>query len=636
MDASVPLLLRHSAIMPRVTRAALRSVEQQNESDIAASSPLPQTPIKGRAPLGEIAGNRGAENEATNTSNDKVAPAKKGIGAGKKGNAAKKASKQMRKNDEELRVEVLEDEKQSMHSSAAEEACQDLLKDGSQGMFHETLAFNCAVADTLWESIGTTQAVGDTSQSQTPVSAAANTASEQLSPKPMTPYFDSEMHKSADAVTPEAKEGKEDSFVAEIESRTPMKMTSNEEIDMPLNEESNKDDSFVEQIKTRTPGKRVSRIEDSVEALDALEEEIDKVGGLIPAGADSLRSLAKAKKQGESQPASYKQAGGSLRIKKGTGVQKKIGTGRPSNTIGPTTSNPSAGSTKTRVRPSTSLDQHKKTDIATQASNFTHSGGQPTPQAILKNRIISVYKAPFQPVKSTKPLTRANFELPGTAVARKLKEQREERLKHEEEEAPKPRIFKARPIHLSHAPEVKLTAATKARLSMAKGEPTNRTRPSDIASSKPVARPAPIATASLNKRLSTLSVAKRSVQSTARGSTQPSTNGSTRLTRGPSLKASTPTRAPSALGANRPAPTAEESAHQKLKGKEVFGRTRVEIMEREKAKKENEDAARKARADAAERGRKASRQWAEKQKARKLESRKVKDQEKVVVSLPCW
>lgn len=596
--------------MPRVTRAALRSIEQQNESDIAASTPLPQTPIKGRAPLGEIAANKGAENEATNNSEEKVAPAKKGTGVGKKGNPVKKADKQMREKVEESRDEVLEDEKQSIQDSAAEEACQNLLKNGSQG---------------------TTQTVIDTGRPQTPPSAAANTASKQLSPKSITPYFDSEIQESADAIKPEAEDEKEDSFVAKIKSRTPMKMTSSEGINMPPNEESNKDDSFVEQIKTRTPGKRISRIEDSVEALDALEEEIEKVGGLIPASADGLRSPTKAKKQETSQPASLdKKLGGSVRIKKGMGVQKKIGTGRPSTAVGPATSNPSTGATNTRARPSTSLAQ-QKTNIATQAPSSTRSRGQPIPQAVLKKRISIVHKAPFQPTKSTKPPTRANFELPGDAVARKLKEQREERLKHEEVETPKPRVFKARPMRLSHAPEIKLTAATKARLSMAKGEPTNRTRRSDgVGNSKLVARPGPMATASPNKRLSTRSVAKGSIQPIVNGSTQASANDSARLTRGPSLKASTTIRAPNALGANRPAPTAEENAHQKLRGKEVFGRTRVEIMEREKAKKEKEDAASKARADAAERGRIASREWAEKQKARKLEVGKVNEQGKAV------
>ena len=461
----------------------------------------------------------------------------------------------------------------------------------------------------------------DTGRPQTPPSAAANTASEQLSPKPTTPYFDSEMHNPDNTTSPEGKDEKEDSFVAKIESRTPIKMTSSEGIDMLLNEQSNKDDSFVEQIKTRTPSKRISRIEDSVEALDALEEEIEKVGDLIPASADGLQPPVKARKQADSQTASLdKKFSGSVRTKKSIGIQKKIGIGRPSTAVGPATLNPSAGATNTRTRPSTSLAL-QKTDMASPGS--TRSAAQPIPEATLKKRISSVHKAPFQPVKSTKPPTRANFELPGDAIARKLKEQRVERLKREEEETPKPRAFKARPIRLSHAPEVKLTAATKARLSMAKGGTINRTRPSNgFENSKPVARPGPMTTASPNKRLSTLSAAKRSAQPTENGSTQPSFNGSARLTRGPSLNGSDTIRAPSALGANRPAPTAEESAHQKLKGKEVFGRTKVEIVEREKAKKEKEDAARKARADAAEQGRIASRKWAEKQKARKAEAGK--------------
>lgn len=136
--------------MPRVTRAALRSVEQQDESDIAASTTLPQTPIKGRVPLGETTGNEGAEIEACNTSEGLAAPAKKGTGKGKKGNAVKRANKHVREMAEEPRVEVLEDENQSMHSSAAEEASQDLLKDGSQGMLHRTLALDCAVTNPRW------------------------------------------------------------------------------------------------------------------------------------------------------------------------------------------------------------------------------------------------------------------------------------------------------------------------------------------------------------------------------------------------------------------------------------------------------------------------------------------------------
>ena len=466
---------------------------------------------------------------------------------------------------------------------------------------------------------------------QTPPSAAANTASRQLSPKPTTPQIDSKVQESDDVAMPDSKEDKEDSFVAKIESRTPLKMTTSDGVNMLLTDDDNKDDSFVEQIRTRTPGKYISRIEDSVEALDALEEEIEKVGGLIPASTDGLQSPVKVKDQGNPQSdAVHYKISDSVRTKTGTRLRNKIGNGRPSTAAGSATSTPLARVSKLEARPSTSIIQQKP-EVATQHTAPNRKMGEPTPQSTLRKRISSVHKAPFQPHKSTKPPTRANFELPGDAFARKLKEQREERLQREEKEVQKPRVFKARPVRMSHAPEVKLTATTKARLSMAKGEPVRVRGPSNGgANPGPVTRPHPLVNANPSKRLSTLSVGKRSTQQTTNGTTQPSTDSSTRLTRGPSLKPSTTARAPSALGANRPGLTAEESAHQTLKGKEVFGRTKVEIIEREKAKKEKEDAARKARADAAERGRVASREWAEKQKARKLEAGKVNEQEKVV------
>ena len=134
--------------MTRVTRAALRSMEQHDESSVAVLIPLPQTPIKGRIPLGEIADNKGAENETITNSEERAAPAKKEVGKGKKGITAKKANTQMKKKAEEVYVEILEDENQSTCSSAVE-ACQNLLKDGSQGMLHHTLAVNFAVSQAL-------------------------------------------------------------------------------------------------------------------------------------------------------------------------------------------------------------------------------------------------------------------------------------------------------------------------------------------------------------------------------------------------------------------------------------------------------------------------------------------------------
>lgn len=61
-------------------------------------------------------------------------------------------------------------------------------------------------------------------------------------------------------------------------------------------------------------------------------------------------------------------------------------------------------------------------------------------------------------------------------------------------------------------------------------------------------------------------------------------------------------------------PAPAELAQQKMRGKEVFNRVRVEQDERDRIKREKEEAAKKARAEAAERGRLASREWAERQR----------------------
>ena len=134
--------------MPRVTRAALRSMEQHDESSVAVLIPLPQTPTKARTPLGEIANNKGSESQVITNSEETAAPAKKEVGKGKKQTTTKKANIERREKAEEVCVEILEDKNQSTRSSAVE-ACQDLLNDGSQGILHHTLAVKFAVSQAL-------------------------------------------------------------------------------------------------------------------------------------------------------------------------------------------------------------------------------------------------------------------------------------------------------------------------------------------------------------------------------------------------------------------------------------------------------------------------------------------------------
>lgn len=457
-------------------------------------------------------------------------------------------------------------------------------------------------------------------RSHTPPSAAVEEVTQQLSPKSTTAHSQPQEHISENTITPnkDTEEG-ESTVVTNNISHTPTKCIDDEGLGISTTGDVEKEDSFVEQIKTRTPAKRISRIEDSVEALDALEEEIEKVGGLIPESND-VRSPVKPEKQAKS-PSKATKLNGSMKTKKRTTAVIPANTKKPTMSVKPSVSRSSIQlSAAKKVSPSLGNAGNRTRQLM---ANKTSADAKAVPQPAQnshKTRVSSVHKAPFQPAKSTKPPTRASFELPGEAIARKLKEQREERLKREEaEEKSQQRGFKARPVPRNQAPEVKLTATAKARLSMAKDEPVgSSTNQIEVSKPRLSVRPGSVAPAGPNNRLSSLSVAKRSMNA-------PATDLTACNTRTPSLNAHTATRKVSIAGAPRPAPTAEDLAHQKVKGKEVFGRTKAEIKERENAKKVKEEAAKKARAEAAERGRIASRAWAEQQKLKKLEAEKAKN-----------
>lgn len=458
----------------------------------------------------------------------------------------------------------------------------------------------------------------------TPPSRAVNAVNMQSNSVAQTPKFDPSVHKSGHDVTTTVNNHNEDSFVQAIDSRTPAKMTRSEPANaLPPTEEvlgdtqKEKEDSFIEQIMKRSPVKQVSRIEDSVEAIDAFEDAIEKVGELIPEITDDSRLSGKMKEQGNaaSDPKATKEAGRMTTaprketLSARSTIEKAKKPTRRANTVSRKQISPSQLTTNSKAM----LDHGSEAGPASAPKDSTTSSstGTTKPRTTRTKRVSSIHKAPFQPTKSTKPPTRATFELPGDAVARKLKEQREERLKRGEDEASKKPAFKARPVRLSQAPIVKATATSKARMSLAKADPSDSNFTADRAPKiRPITRPVSMSTNDAIKRLSSLSVAKRV-------SGVP-TDTSARLIRN-SLFTNAPTRRSSIMGApSRPSTTAPDLAQQKLRGKEVFNRVRVEQDERDRIKKEKEEAARKARAEAAERGRIASREWAERQKTKKM------------------
>lgn len=438
-----------------------------------------------------------------------------------------------------------------------------------------------------------------------------------------------------------AKDVDGDSYVQVSETSTPAQImcesmpTPNPKADSLENKDPNSDtasqqaqvidDSFVDQIKARSPTKPIKRIEDSVEAIDAFEDEIEKVGAQLPT-LDNSATPVNSSKSRKVTKGSVKQVPGSAASKVTSG----------------------------HVEPGGTVKYQKKALESRALSNPT-----------FKKRVSSVHKAPFQPVKSSKPPTVSNFELPGDAVSRKLKEQREERLRRGENgeqdqrqsaSAQVPRVKSTKPltrssfelpgeavarklkeqreerskqqeaqvqtekkevtprtVRLSSTPMVKPTTTSRARASLARGsgaENENSNPRAPGVKAVRTKRTSSMAPSLANRRVSSLSVARHTstVQSNA--------------------------SARSSLIDPRVSPTSTASALQHAesngkgiartsRGKEVFERSKSAKDEQDRLRKEKEEAAKKARTEAAERGRIASRQWAEKQKARKASAEKA-------------
>ena len=472
------------------------------------------------------------------------------------------------------------------------------------------------------------------SRPQTPTSKAVQAALKQLSPKSHTPRFDPEVHRTPKSENTPDNEA-EDSFVNTIGTRTPAPVTHNQPAEEELHDkpgveelEVAKDDSFTEHIAARSPVKADMRIEDTVEALDALEEAIERVSESIPVIIEDRLSPVKIshvekKKQTptlKDQVAvskgltTKKSTAASSRTKRTPAAKQSTSDMRRKDSIKRSSLNVSAPTTSAKVsltprivaakptptkKSTRTLKLAKSNVVSTTAASIDESTSDTATIHGKHSRISSISKAPFIPQRSTKAPTRPTFTLPGDVISQKLKLQREERLRREEEENSKKREFKAKPVRMSLAPVVKSTTASRARTSLMKGNASGDSY--SVLSRKE--SPGGKATTSGSRISSTSStVSNLNGHNATRSSGPP--NGTSQV----KANISAP-RAPSLALPTRSTGT--------TKGKEVFGRALAEQEAREAARKEKEEAAKKARAEAAERGRMASREWAEKMKARK-------------------
>ncbi|EAS31731.2 uncharacterized protein CIMG_07210 [Coccidioides immitis RS] len=470
---------------------------------------------------------------------------------------------------------------------------------------------------------------------------------EALEPALGTPRFDPDVHKSPREDGPTSGE---DSFVKSIITGSPQKScTHNTWMDIKWDAppESN----------SRVSPSDLAQIKDPLDAIDALEEALEEIGEALPTA--QYHGLDSPQREGTPVETSRSQNGEtnhmvsnysrkettSLAISEGLscmdGAPKDAGENAKPKTPRQAPSRAPEPTCKTRTlsnsKPSKTSSNCTGPKVADRSVGEALAAGQlgHTPANVPKtskteqpkaNRLsiasLSTSKPGFTPVKSTKPLTKPTFELPGEAISRRMKAQREQRLKKEEEELQRRRAFKASKIRYSIVPstEVRETITSRSRANLSAAENSHkapaqaRTRLnfSNSAQTSPTDR------TSLKHTGSDERLGRRTSFASPR--TRHSSVNSDLISRSSSLKAASnlagtngPQTRNSMTFTKTPA-TKTDHIIQKSRGKEIFGQDRQLVQERERERKEREDAAKRARAEAAQRGRQASREWAERQK----------------------
>lgn len=363
---------------------------------------------------------------------------------------------------------------------------------------------------------------------------------------------------------------------------------------------------------------------DPIAAMDALDEAVEKVAAELPVMQDSPQKSKAKKAAPVVRTTKASQARISLAQADKSVASKARGLGKPR----PSTALGRSGSVRQSVLSKPDPAGRRVPLVGTKGPAAAPEATKEKRETVIphsKPRPVSLsFPTPPPPPKSKKAPTQSTFQLPGEAVAAKLKAAREERAKREAEEEQKKVAFKARPVPagLKKAPSVRQTTSSKARESMIGGKPASVGPAAPGASHKRADSVAALTT--VKPRTATKEAPRASIATlkpkspeqlrvAKRASTAMPNTSKPRA----SLTTSTTFQRPSSgvvPASGRRVPSGKGTS----KGKEVFSRAAAAKDAAEKEKREKEDAAKRARAAASERGRQASREWAEKQKQKKL------------------
>ncbi|EMC97463.1 hypothetical protein BAUCODRAFT_23750 [Baudoinia panamericana UAMH 10762] len=211
----------------------------------------------------------------------------------------------------------------------------------------------------------------------------------------------------------------------------------------------------------------------AIDAIDALDEAVEKVAAEMPVIEDSPQKPKSKKAVPIVRTTKASQARVSM------AQAEKAGANKPSASIHPRASNTlrqSSTSMRQSILATSSLTSKRVPATTTAAVQPLEKKETVIPHS--KPRPVSLsFPTPPPPSKSKKAPTTSTFQLPGEAVAAKLKAAKEERQKREAEAEEKKAAFKARPVPtaLQKAPNVRQTHASKARESLMNAEKQYRT-----------------------------------------------------------------------------------------------------------------------------------------------------------------
>ncbi|KAG6028890.1 hypothetical protein E4U40_000795 [Claviceps sp. LM458 group G5] len=374
------------------------------------------------------------------------------------------------------------------------------------------------------------------------------------------------------------------------------------------------------------------RIEDSFEELDRLEDELEAVREVT---RTHHHATGREKILVQASPGNAKMKTPTAKVNKRVSIAGYSATVRvkPSQEKPPS----SRRSASLTLRDARALQQ-----------GLSSEGSRVEPISCQGQRVANRLSTPKPLAKSSKPRTVANFELPGEAVARRLKEQREARLAQQAEAqkalvspAPKPRCHKSLALPTFELPgeaisrrkreglEAKLRAqeeeikkrrefkARPLRQSMGPAVAPRETLTSRVRQSKPL--PGATGEEDISQKRTSLGC----VRDHARASlTAKNKSSQPRIRTAHSGAKSVSTGSESG---QRNSASLEELTVQRQQGRLILSKDKSIAQDKKKEKQERELTAKTAREQAADRSRMASRELAEKVRRKGLVGKQAKE-----------